>query len=67
MIFSTIVAHVWVSFLFFFAVSQVFKDLDFLGWYTTGNTANESDLKVHQQASKTSLYYVHVQDMLQEY
>ncbi|CAB4026437.1 COP9 signalosome complex subunit 6, partial [Paramuricea clavata] len=29
--------------------SQVFKDLDFLGWYTTGNTANETDLKVHQQ------------------
>ncbi|XP_046854379.1 COP9 signalosome complex subunit 6-like [Xenia sp. Carnegie-2017] len=29
--------------------SQVFKDLDFLGWYTTGNIANETDLKVHQQ------------------
>jgi hypothetical protein len=37
------------------AVSQVFKDLDFLGWYTTGNTANETDLKVHQQASITDL------------
>ena len=36
---------------FSIAVSQVFKDLDFLGWYTTGNTANEIDLKVHQQAS----------------
>ena len=30
-------------------VSQVFKDIDFLGWYTTGDSATETDLKVHQQ------------------
>lgn len=28
---------------------QVFSDLDFLGWYTTGGPPNESDIKVHKQ------------------
>ncbi|GAB6018555.1 COP9 signalosome complex subunit 6 [Chamberlinius hualienensis] len=28
---------------------QVFSDLDFLGWYTTGDTPNESDIKIHKQ------------------
>lgn len=28
---------------------QVFSDLDFLGWYTTGDSPNESDIKVHKQ------------------
>ncbi|KAI5732500.1 hypothetical protein M8J76_001050 [Diaphorina citri] len=28
---------------------QVFCDLDFLGWYTTGDTVNELDIKVHKQ------------------
>uniref|UniRef100_T1IZT7 COP9 signalosome complex subunit 6 n=1 Tax=Strigamia maritima TaxID=126957 RepID=T1IZT7_STRMM len=28
---------------------QVFSDLDFLGWYTTGESATESDIKVHKQ------------------
>lgn len=28
---------------------QVFSDLDFLGWYTTGNLPTESDIKVHKQ------------------
>lgn len=28
---------------------QVFKDLEFLGWYTTGNEPNESDINVHKQ------------------
>ncbi|XP_015929153.1 COP9 signalosome complex subunit 6 [Parasteatoda tepidariorum] len=28
---------------------QVFSDLDFLGWYTTGDSVNESDIKVHKQ------------------
>ena len=27
----------------------VFSDLDFLGWYTTGDAPNESDIKVHKQ------------------
>lgn len=28
---------------------QVFSDLDFLGWYTTGDIPNESDIKIHKQ------------------
>jgi len=28
---------------------QVFSDLDFLGWYTTGDLPNESDIKIHKQ------------------
>ncbi|XP_050389077.1 COP9 signalosome complex subunit 6 [Patella vulgata] len=28
---------------------QVFSDMDFLGWYTTGDTVNEADIKVHKQ------------------
>lgn len=28
---------------------QVFKDLDFLGWYTTGNNPTEQDIMVHKQ------------------
>lgn len=28
---------------------QVFKDLDFLGWYTTGNRPTDQDIKVHKQ------------------
>lgn len=28
---------------------QVFKDLDFLGWYTTGDRPTEQDINVHKQ------------------
>lgn len=28
---------------------QVFSDLDFLGWYTTGNTPVENDIALHKQ------------------
>lgn len=28
---------------------QVFQDLDFLGWYTTGETVTEKDINVHKQ------------------
>ncbi|XP_058807280.1 COP9 signalosome complex subunit 6 [Phymastichus coffea] len=28
---------------------QVFSDMDFLGWYTTGGLPNEKDIKVHKQ------------------
>lgn len=28
---------------------QVFKDLDFLGWYTTGNRPTDQDIKIHKQ------------------
>lgn len=44
----------------FFSVSQVFKDLDFLGWYTTGNIANETDLKVHQQVCFVLFYFSYI-------
>lgn len=28
---------------------QVFSDMDFLGWYTTGDLPNEKDIKIHRQ------------------
>lgn len=28
---------------------QVFSDLDFLGWYTTGDAPDDSDIKIHKQ------------------
>lgn len=28
---------------------QVFSDMDFLGWYTTGDAPDDSDIKVHKQ------------------
>lgn len=28
---------------------QVFPELDFLGWYTTGDAPNSSDMKIHKQ------------------
>ncbi|XP_064614826.1 COP9 signalosome complex subunit 6-like [Liolophura sinensis] len=28
---------------------QVFSEMDFLGWYTTGDAPSESDIKVHKQ------------------
>jgi len=28
---------------------QVFSEMDFLGWYTTGETPNERDIRVHKQ------------------
>jgi len=30
-------------------VKQVFKDLDFLGWYNTGELNYESDIQIHKQ------------------
>lgn len=32
-------------------VHQVFKNLDFLGWYTTGSGPTENDIGVHKQVS----------------
>jgi len=31
---------------------QVFEDLEFLGWYTTGGSPNDSDLHVHKQITE---------------
>jgi COP9 signalosome complex subunit 6 len=28
---------------------QVFSDMDFLGWYTTGDIPNDGDIKIHKQ------------------
>lgn len=33
----------------FVAVKQVFSDMDFLGWYTTGESPTERDIAVHRQ------------------
>lgn len=30
-------------------VKQVFSDMDFIGWYTTGDAPNATDIKVHKQ------------------
>lgn len=35
--------------LWLFPVKQVFKELEFLGWYTTGGPPNPSDIHVHKQ------------------
>lgn len=38
------------NFLFlYFSDKQVFSDLDFLGWYTTGESPTEQDIQVHKQ------------------
>lgn len=33
----------------FVSVKQVFSEMDFLGWYTTGESSNDSDIKIHRQ------------------
>ncbi|TRY54248.1 hypothetical protein DNTS_010112 [Danionella cerebrum] len=30
---------------------QVFKDMEFLGWYTTGGSPDQSDIHIHKQAT----------------
>lgn len=32
-----------------FLVKQVFSNMDFIGWYTTGDTPNMTDIKIHKQ------------------
>lgn len=39
-------------------VKQVFKELEFLGWYTTGGPPDPSDIHVHKQVY--TLTHVHV-------
>lgn len=29
--------------------TQVFSDLDFLGWYTTGESPTDKDINIHKQ------------------
>lgn len=33
----------------FISDKQVFSDLDFLGWYTTGSAPTEKHIKIHRQ------------------
>lgn len=33
----------------FITVKQVFSDMDFIGWYTTGDTPSTGDIKIHKQ------------------
>lgn len=35
-----------------FSVKQVFKDMEFLGWYTTGGPPDPSDIHIHKQVCK---------------
>lgn len=35
--------------LFIITVKQVFSDMDFLGWYTTGDTPTDKDIAIHRQ------------------
>lgn len=33
------------------SVKQVFKDMEFLGWYTTGGPPDQSDIHIHKQVA----------------
>ena len=35
------------------SVKQVFSEMDFLGWYTSGTAPNPSDIDVHKQVHST--------------
>lgn len=41
-------------------VKQVFKDMEFLGWYTTGGPPDPSDIHIHKQVgqSRTSRWWL---------
>lgn len=34
------------------SVKQVFKDMEFLGWYTTGGPPDQSDIHIHKQVGR---------------
>lgn len=34
-------------------VKQVFKDMEFLGWYTTGGPPDQSDIHIHKQVGQS--------------
>ena len=40
-----------LKFILYILVKQVFSDMDFLGWYTTGDAPTESDIHVHKQVN----------------
>lgn len=37
----------------YLSVKQVFKDMEFLGWYTTGGPPDQSDIHIHKQVGKS--------------
>lgn len=37
-------------------VKQVFKDMEFLGWYTTGGVPDQSDIHIHKQVGGAKEY-----------
>ncbi len=39
------------------SVKQVFSDQDFIGWYSTGDNPNESDIKVHKQVKSLTYHW----------
>ncbi|XP_067014189.1 COP9 signalosome complex subunit 6 [Anabrus simplex] len=39
---------------------QVFSDMDFLGWYTTGDQPDDSDIKIHKQICEINESPVHL-------
>jgi len=39
-------------------VKQVFKDLDFLGWYNTGELNYESDIQIHKQVLYVGIFFL---------
>ena len=54
---QTVVQTLYVLFFYlkymycYVVVKQVFKDLDFLGWYNTGELNYESDIQIHKQVT----------------
>ncbi len=38
-------------------VKKVFKTYDFLGWYSTGQTVQPSDIEIHKQVRIIYYYY----------
>jgi len=42
----------------------VFSDMDFLGWYTTGDVPTDSDIHVHRQVPIVT--YVVVNDICEQ-
>jgi len=44
--------------MFDIVVKQVFKDLDFLGWYNTGELSYESDIQIHKQVSSPDIFFL---------
>lgn len=57
----SVVVPVFIDFLthttFLPLVKQVFKDMEFLGWYTTGGPPDQSDIHIHKQVSGRFFFF----------